>query len=473
MPRRCRRKNAMKKTGLKWLERVLCLLVLAALIFGIMVLRAIGERRIAWQRVDEAAAALTDADAAVLPSERLTLLGQELTPYCVQRTVCPTADQPHDLIYRLAEHLTPQKSTWSGQWEAEPTPQALQTTQTSWQLTLPQGAAGTLTVQDETGAAVFDGAVQETYTRTYSAPGTDTCRLTLQVDTSQGQDICLYEWTVTLPSQTEVEVLNETPQQGDVVPVVVRGNLFGEEMSLQTELGLCAFVPLEAEGEYAAFVPVAYNRSSGDWPITATVGDRTFETVVSVQEREFPVQYMTIDQDIADSTWNSAAASSEYRAAIYPLYEVADTVRYWDGLFLEPVTGYRVSTQYGLWRYTNGVYSERHGGVDMACARGTTVSAPQNGEILFAGYLQLTGNTVVLSHGGGVQSMFYHMDSLNVVTGDRVQTGQKIGEVGSTGYSTGPHLHYEVKIGSQSIDPFALFDGTSGLYAEQSIAGAS
>ena len=53
----------MKKTGLKWLERVLCLLVLAALIFGIMVLRAIGERRIAWQRVDEAAAALTDADA--------------------------------------------------------------------------------------------------------------------------------------------------------------------------------------------------------------------------------------------------------------------------------------------------------------------------------------------------------------------------------------------------------------------------
>ena len=90
---------------------------------------------------------------------------------------------------------------------------------------------------------------------------------------------------------------------------------------------------------------------------------------------------------------------------------------------------------------------------------------PADGVIEYAGFLQLSGNTIVLEHGGGLKSYFYHMDSLDVATGDRVTQGSKLGEVGTTGYSTGPHLHYEVKIGRESVSPWPLFDGSSSIFA--------
>lgn len=74
------------------------------------------------------------------------------------------------------------------------------------------------------------------------------------------------------------------------------------------------------------------------------------------------------------------------------------------------------------------------------------------------------GNTVVIEHGGGLKSYFFHLDSLACKQGDIVEKEQLIGQAGSTGYSTGPHLHYEARIGNQSIDPDQLFNGSSGLY---------
>ena len=84
--------------------------------------------------------------------------------------------------------------------------------------------------------------------------------------------------------------------------------------------------------------------------------------------------------------------------------------------------------------------------------------------MVYAGFLQMTGNTVVIEHGGGLKSYFFHLDSLACKQGDIVEKEQFIGQAGSTGYSTGPHLHYEARIGNQSIAPAQLFNGSSGLY---------
>ena len=117
-------------------------------------------------------------------------------------------------------------------------------------------------------------------------------------------------------------------------------------------------------------------------------------------------------------------------------------------------------------RYVNGgATPERHGGVDIAAALGTPVQCPADGLVEYAGFLQLSGNTIVIEHGGGLKSYFYHMDSLDVATGDRVEKGRLLGAVGTTGYSTGPHLHYEVKIGRESVSPWPLFDGSSAIFA--------
>ncbi len=451
----------------KILAILLCLAVVVAATAGLMLLRAMGDLKLAHQKA--AAAETVGSPAVNLPTVKVD--GNSVQPWQVFHSCDPAAELPQNLFYRQARQLLPQYTHWqaTSQPDTPDTAPAFDAAATQWQLTVPAGWEACLTVTDQAGNTVYSGPVQDSYTRVFTAAGTDSCAL--QLTLTQGDDTLAldYKWSVTLAVETTVTLSADTVGQGDVVAVLVQGNVFGDAMAISTELGLCDFVPLEEPGSYLATVPVAYNRGEGSWPITVTVGEQVHELAVNVEKTEFTVQYMTISQSVADSTWNSNTANTQFRSSIYPLYELTDNEKYWDGLFIEPVTGYRLTTQYGLWRYTNGVYSERHSGIDMACPAGTPIAAPQGGKVLFADYLQLTGYTVVIAHGGGVKSLFYHMNSIDVAAGDLVTVGDVIGTVGSTGYSTGPHLHYEVKIGSQSIDPFALFDGTSALYTGQDV----
>ena len=78
--------------------------------------------------------------------------------------------------------------------------------------------------------------------------------------------------------------------------------------------------------------------------------------------------------------------------------------------------------------------------------------------MLFADFVALTGNTVCIEHGLGLKSWYYHMNSLNVTEGETVGRGQQIGSVGSTGFSTGPHLHFAISVWNVYVDPQLLLD---------------
>lgn len=110
-------------------------------------------------------------------------------------------------------------------------------------------------------------------------------------------------------------------------------------------------------------------------------------------------------------------------------------------------------------RYVNdALTSYRHSGTDYAVPKGTPVKAPNNGRVNLSMFLTLTGNTVVIDHGLGLFSVYFHMDSLNVEKGQMVVKGDSIGTVGSTGFSTGPHLHYTTSIGKVNFDSLLLSD---------------
>lgn len=94
-----------------------------------------------------------------------------------------------------------------------------------------------------------------------------------------------------------------------------------------------------------------------------------------------------------------------------------------------------------------------HGGLDIAAAPGTAVRAPAEGVVLVAGPYPYYGNVVILSHGGGFTSRYGHLSSVAVKAGDRVVKGDIIGRVGATGWATGSHLHYEVRINNIPVDP--------------------
>ena len=94
-----------------------------------------------------------------------------------------------------------------------------------------------------------------------------------------------------------------------------------------------------------------------------------------------------------------------------------------------------------------------HEGLDIAAPHGKEVLAPSDGIIVFAGLEGGYGNVLVIDHGYGVKTRFGHLSKLEVKTGDRVKRGQLVGAVGNTGRSTGPHLHYEVRVNGIPENP--------------------
>lgn len=132
-------------------------------------------------------------------------------------------------------------------------------------------------------------------------------------------------------------------------------------------------------------------------------------------------------------------------------YEASGVGELREGL-VAPVPG-RVTSNYGMRRHPILGYSRMHRGMDFKAGYGTPIYAVTDGRVSFAGRHGGHGNFVKLSHSGGLQSGYAHMSRIAVNNGQNVRRGQVIGYVGSTGLSTGPHLHYEMYRGGASINP--------------------
>ncbi|MBO7583481.1 MAG: M23 family metallopeptidase [Treponema sp.] len=126
-------------------------------------------------------------------------------------------------------------------------------------------------------------------------------------------------------------------------------------------------------------------------------------------------------------------------------------------LFILPISAsFRWSSPYG-WRADpfTGVQSF-HTGIDMACPEGTPILAAMSGKVADVGYNRTYGNYIIINHGNGYQTLYAHMSKTIATKGQYVTQGTKIGLVGSTGYSTGPHLHFMVYKNGNRIDPMTV-----------------
>lgn len=133
--------------------------------------------------------------------------------------------------------------------------------------------------------------------------------------------------------------------------------------------------------------------------------------------------------------------------------------------FAWPVQG-RISGRFGRQRVYNGIPKSPHSGMDIAAAEGTPVKAPAAGIVSFADPgLYLTGGTVVIDHGAGISSNFLHLSRIDVQVGERVEQGQVFAAVGSTGRSTGPHLHWGMNWFSTRIDPLLVLEAAAATAA--------
>ena len=123
----------------------------------------------------------------------------------------------------------------------------------------------------------------------------------------------------------------------------------------------------------------------------------------------------------------------------------------WQGAFIWPHEGI-ITSPYGMRRTYNDGRTSYHAGIDISGDIGAPVVAAGRGQVVLAAALEVHGNAVVLDHGLGVYTAYYHLSEIEVAEGQEVVQGALIGEVGNTGLSTGAHLHWELRVGGVAVD---------------------
>lgn len=134
-----------------------------------------------------------------------------------------------------------------------------------------------------------------------------------------------------------------------------------------------------------------------------------------------------------------------------------DSERLWEGNFLLPLQN-PLSTPFGTKRIINVETISIHRGLDMKGEEGEGITASNTGRVVLAEELFFGGNTIILDHGQGIFTVYMHMSGFNVSPGDLVSKNDVIGFVGSTGRSSGPHLHFGVKVAGINANPVSLTD---------------
>jgi murein DD-endopeptidase MepM/ murein hydrolase activator NlpD len=233
-------------------------------------------------------------------------------------------------------------------------------------------------------------------------------------------------------------------------PVTLGGSLFDRPLSF-----------FEDGSAYRAVVGVHTFADPGLYEIALVATDEggrqvSMSTGLVVTDQRYGYERIDLSPDRSNLLDPTLAAAER---------EKIDAVRYtytpqrrWTGSFRQPVEG-AISSYFGTRRSYNGSpYTSYHSGVDFNVGRGTLVRAPADGVVLMAEPLVVRGNVVVLDHGQGVLTGYWHLSAFDVEVGDVVQAGDVIARVGNTGLSTGSHLHWEMWIGGVSVNALQWID---------------
>ncbi len=226
------------------------------------------------------------------------------------------------------------------------------------------------------------------------------------------------------------------------------GSLLGQEL---------AFVP--EEGRYWALVGFDPFTPVGSFPleleaVEVSSGDRlTMQETLTVTEGSFPSLRLAVPasrQGLLDPALTQAE-----RKKVDAVFAQVSPTRLWSGTFALPLAGeLRTTSPYGQLRsYGSGPPSSYHAGHDFGADKGTPVMAPITGTVALAEPLQVRGKAIIIDHGVGIFTAYWHLSQIDVVVGQTVGQGQVIGLVGNSGLSTGAHLHWELRVHNTPVDP--------------------
>lgn len=265
---------------------------------------------------------------------------------------------------------------------------------------------------------------------------------------------------ISIPENIIISVNRLPVVQGETLHIALSGLSSMEVGGSFNGESLHFFV--ENDGNYHSFSGIHALAEPGVYPLQvhAETQDGTlfsFDQLVLLSTGFYGTQMVYVGPEFLDDD-----VIDEEDAYIFPILDRFTTVRHWEGRFRYPVDEPCVNSPFGLRRiYNDGLLFFYHTGMDFAvCAPNLNIYAPAAGEVMLAEELDIRGKAVLIDHGWGVISGYWHLSEFNVSVGDFVQPGDLLGLIGNTGRSAGPHLHFEMLISGTPVNPQTWLDQT-------------
>lgn len=246
-------------------------------------------------------------------------------------------------------------------------------------------------------------------------------------------------------AEPRLDVAPRAPRPGDPVLVTVSG----VDKAPRGTGGKTPLVFFAVRDGWQAVFAVPIEDASSE--LKVVLAEPALSQTVALTERHWGEEQVKIAPEMAEPPADKRKVIDSDNAAIIaglkghgpPLFH---------GGFAVPGSGVRTSS-FGAWRTLNGGYRSRHLGVDYAARKGAAVKVIQDGEVTVVRDGFLTGGTVVVVHGAGLASTYFHLDDIKVAVGDTIKRGTIVGKVGLTGRTTGPHIHVGIWVPGGWIDP--------------------
>jgi murein DD-endopeptidase MepM/ murein hydrolase activator NlpD len=214
--------------------------------------------------------------------------------------------------------------------------------------------------------------------------------------------------------------------------------------------------PLDGD-RFAGPVPIPVDHPPGVYAIHATAigpdgAPSSWSADLTVRASLFQTEAVTLTGETMALL--DPVLRAEEQAYLDAIWSGPRPERFWSAGWSSPMTATLPSSLFGTTRlYYPGPVPGLHTGLDLRARRGVPVFAPAPGVVALAETLRARGNVLVLDHGWGVYSSYFHLDSMAVAKGESVPAGAPIGAVGATGMVTGPHLHWEVRVLGVPVSP--------------------
>ena len=264
-----------------------------------------------------------------------------------------------------------------------------------------------------------------------------------------------------LSAQVNYFFTPENPQLGEPVTIGVTADYVKSAVLVQDDkrLGKAEFFPVS--DFFAAILTIPSTVSSGGAVIRLENEDGyIIEIPLNIEPRSFESEEIALTPTLTAIRTEPDPQKTEESIHLWEILNARGTEVYHTGSFVPPVTSTRRTGNFGdrrVFKYSNGSSDTSiHAGVDYGIPTGTRVAACGAGRVALARSRINSGNSIVIEHAPGIYSLYYHLDKIEVKEGDIVNANALIGLSGSTGLSTGPHLHWEIRVNTENTDPDAF-----------------